>query len=81
MIASPLIWNCLTSKHPAYSHEQEVLLVILGLHDQNDGLTGASILTLLKRSAYMAEGSAGTPWISQKIYLLAWSRARLGSRS
>jgi SIR2-like protein/DUF2971 family protein len=24
MIASPLIWNCLTSKHPAYQHEQEV---------------------------------------------------------
>lgn len=30
VIASPLIWNCLTSKHPAYAHEQEVRLVILG---------------------------------------------------
>jgi hypothetical protein len=30
MIAQPLIWNCLTSKHPAYEHEQEVRLVILG---------------------------------------------------
>jgi Protein of unknown function (DUF2971) len=26
VIASPLIWNCLTSKHPAYRHEQEVRL-------------------------------------------------------
>jgi hypothetical protein len=30
VIASPLIWNCLTSKHPAYAHEREVRLVILG---------------------------------------------------
>jgi hypothetical protein len=30
IIASPLIWNCLTSKHPAYEHEQEVLLVMMG---------------------------------------------------
>jgi hypothetical protein len=30
MIAQPLIWNCLTSKHQAYEHEQEVRLVILG---------------------------------------------------
>jgi hypothetical protein len=29
-IASPLIWNCLTSKHPAYEHEKEVRLIILG---------------------------------------------------
>jgi hypothetical protein len=34
VIASPLIWNCLTSKHPAYAHEQEVRLIILGLHDR-----------------------------------------------
>ena len=34
VIASPLIWNCLTSKHPAYSHEQEVRLIILGMHDR-----------------------------------------------
>jgi hypothetical protein len=34
VIASPLIWNCLTSKHPAYAHEQEVRLVMLGLHDR-----------------------------------------------
>ena len=30
IIASPLIWNCLTSKHPAYEHEQEVRLVMMG---------------------------------------------------
>lgn len=30
VIASPLIWNCLTSKHPAYANEQEVRLVITG---------------------------------------------------
>jgi hypothetical protein len=29
IIASPLIWNCLTSKHPAYEHEQEVRLVMM----------------------------------------------------
>jgi hypothetical protein len=34
VIASPLIWNCLTSKHPAYAHEQEVRLIILGLRDK-----------------------------------------------
>jgi hypothetical protein len=31
IIAQPLIWNCLTSKHPAYEHEQEVRLVIMGM--------------------------------------------------
>jgi Protein of unknown function (DUF2971) len=34
VIAAPLIWNCLTSKHPAYRNEQEVRLIILGLHDK-----------------------------------------------
>lgn len=34
VIASPLIWNCLTSKHPAYSHEQEVRMIMLGMHDK-----------------------------------------------
>jgi hypothetical protein len=34
MIASPLIWNCLTTKHPAYEHEREVRLIILGLRDK-----------------------------------------------
>ena len=31
IIAQPIIWNCLTSKHPAYEHEQEVRLVIMGM--------------------------------------------------
>jgi hypothetical protein len=33
IIAQPLIWHCLTSKHPAYEHEQEqeVRLVIMGM--------------------------------------------------
>jgi Protein of unknown function (DUF2971) len=30
LIASPLIWLCLTSKHPAYEHEREVRLIIMG---------------------------------------------------
>jgi Protein of unknown function (DUF2971) len=34
VIASPLIWNCLTSKHPAYEHEREVRLIVLGLCDK-----------------------------------------------
>jgi hypothetical protein len=34
IIASPLIWNCLTSKHPAYVHEQEVRLITMGMHDK-----------------------------------------------
>ena len=31
IIAQPLIWNCLTSKNPAYEHEQEVRLLIMGM--------------------------------------------------
>lgn len=34
IIASPFIWNSLTSKHPAYEHEQEVRLVMLGQHKE-----------------------------------------------
>lgn len=34
LIASPLIWNALTSKHPAYAHEQEVRLVLIGTADK-----------------------------------------------
>ena len=30
LIASPLIWNCLTSKHIAYQHEHEVRLILMG---------------------------------------------------
>ena len=29
-LASPLVWNCLTCKHPAYARENEVRLIILG---------------------------------------------------
>jgi hypothetical protein len=31
---------------------------VLSAHDQNDDLAGASVLTLLQRSAYMAEGNS-----------------------
>ncbi len=31
IIAQPLIWNCLTSKHPAYAHESEIRLVLMGM--------------------------------------------------
>jgi hypothetical protein len=34
IIAQPLIWNCLTSKHPAYKHEQEVRLLIMGMPER-----------------------------------------------
>jgi hypothetical protein len=30
LIASPIIWRSLTTKHPAYEHEREVRLVIMG---------------------------------------------------
>jgi hypothetical protein len=34
LIAAPLIWNALTSKHPAYEHEQEVRLLMVGTPDK-----------------------------------------------
>ena len=34
IIAQPLIWNCLTSKHPAYEHEQEVRLLLMGMPER-----------------------------------------------
>lgn len=30
LIASPIIWRSLTTKHPAYEHEQEVRIVVMG---------------------------------------------------
>ena len=33
LIASPLIWNALTFKHPAYAYEREVRLVMIGVAD------------------------------------------------
>ena len=34
VIASPVIWNALTSKHPAFRHEQETRLVMMGTIDK-----------------------------------------------
>jgi Protein of unknown function (DUF2971) len=34
VMAWPLIWYSLTSKHPAYEHEREVRLIILGHYDK-----------------------------------------------
>ena len=34
IVAQPLIWNCLTSKHPAYEHEQEVRLLLMGIPER-----------------------------------------------
>src|SRR5262249_36147743 len=31
VLAAPLIWNCLTAKHPAYAHEREVRLILPGV--------------------------------------------------
>jgi hypothetical protein len=56
VIASPLIWNCLTSKHPAYAHEQEVRLIILGLH--------AKLRPYIKTRT---RGSEIVPYISYKM--------------
>jgi Protein of unknown function (DUF2971) len=33
IIAQPLIWHCLTSKHLAYEHEQEVRLLLMGMRE------------------------------------------------
>jgi hypothetical protein len=30
VVAAPLLWNALTCKHPAYEHEAEVRMIILG---------------------------------------------------
>ncbi|WP_092262095.1 hypothetical protein [Bradyrhizobium sp. Rc3b] len=46
VIASPLIWNCLTSKHPAYQHEQETRLAIMGTPDH----LAAHVLARFRRS-------------------------------
>lgn len=46
IMAQPLIWNCLTSKHPAYEHEQEVRLVIMGVPER----LSAHVRTRLRES-------------------------------
>lgn len=38
MIASQLIWNCLTGKHKKYENEQEVRFVIMNVRERFDGL-------------------------------------------
>jgi hypothetical protein len=58
VIASPLIWNCLTSKHPAYAHEQEMRMVILGMRDR-----------LLPYVATRIRGSEFVPYIVHKMPL------------
>jgi hypothetical protein len=60
IIASPLIWNCLTTKHPAYASEREVRLVILGLHDQ-----------LMPHIATRLRGSEIVPFIVHHVPLRA----------
>ena len=56
VLASVLIWNCLTSKHNAYDREQEVRLIILG---ERDKLT-PKITTRLR-------GSEIVPYIAQQL--------------
>jgi hypothetical protein len=52
LIASPLIWNALTTKHPAYTHEQEVRMLIMGAND-----------SLLKVTKTRVRGSEIVPFI------------------
>jgi hypothetical protein len=56
VIASPLIWNCLTTKHPAYAHEREVRLILLGLAEW----LGPYITTRLR-------GSEIVPYIAHSL--------------
>lgn len=57
-IASPLIWNCLTTKHPAYAHEREVRFVLLGLTES----LSPYITTRLR-------GSEIVPYVTHKLPL------------
>jgi hypothetical protein len=57
-IAQPLVWNCLTSKHPAYAHEQEVRLVIMGVA----GRLSPHVMTRLR-------GSEIVPYIAHSMPL------------
>jgi hypothetical protein len=54
--ASPIIINCLTTKHPAYAHEQEVRLVRMGLRKDIAG----SITTRVR-------GSEIVPYIAHRM--------------
>jgi hypothetical protein len=53
-----LTWNCLTSKHPAYAHEDEVRLVIMGMPT----LLSSHVRTRLR-------GSEIVPYIAQPMPL------------
>jgi hypothetical protein len=58
LIASPSIWNCLTSKHSAYAHEREVRLIILGQREQ-----------LLPHIMTRLRGSENVPFIAHSMPL------------
>jgi Protein of unknown function (DUF2971) len=58
MMAQPLIWNCLTSKHPAYNYEQEIRLIILG----TQAVVGPHVTTRLR-------GSEIVPYIAHPMPL------------
>jgi len=87
IIASPLIWNCLTSKHPAYEHEQEVRLIILGLRERlmpyiKTRLRGSEIVPYvvhdmpLRRGNNIAEivvGPAAPPEAERSVHTLLTS--------
>lgn len=58
VIAGPLIWNCLTSKHPAYAHEREVRLIKMGQRDRlmpyiKTRLRGSEIVPYLEHATPM----------------------------
>lgn len=56
LLADPLIWNCLTTKHPAFKHEQEIRLVIMGARE-----------ALLPRVRTRLRGGEVVPYISQAM--------------
>jgi hypothetical protein len=58
ILASVLIWNCLTSKHKAYDREQEVRLIIMGHRDK-----------LTPRIKTRLRGSEIVPYIAQPLAL------------
>ena len=59
-LAAPIIWNCLTSKHPAYAHEREVRLVIMGTPEKlsphvKTRLRGSEIVPYIAHSMPLRE--------------------------
>ena len=56
ILASVLIWNCLTSKHTAYDREQEVRLIIMGERDK-----------LIPKIKTRLRGSEIVPYIAQPL--------------